>query len=75
MFNAELGRGSSLAPCLGIFALNQAMEKFMSEYVGGKETIRWALDALRYEIIDFWVEYPFEVVQQAGPKSSLHYYV
>jgi D-glucuronyl C5-epimerase C-terminus len=39
------------------------------------DTIERALNALRYEVIDFWAEYPFEVVPEAGRKSSLHYYV
>jgi hypothetical protein len=51
------------------------LETLMFHFHSSKERIKWAANALRYELVDFWRDYPFEVVRQAGPKSSLHYYV
>jgi hypothetical protein len=36
---------------------------------------RWALRALRSEVLDFRFSYPLDIVPQAGPKESLHYYL
>jgi len=38
-------------------------------------SIRLALKALREEILEFRFAYPLEVVGQAGPRESLHYYL
>jgi hypothetical protein len=39
------------------------------------ESVRYALRALRREIFSFRFDYPLDIVPQAGPKESLHYYL
>jgi hypothetical protein len=46
---------------------NQASEPF--------ESVRYALRALRREILEFRFDYPLDIVPEAGPKESLHYYL
>ena len=36
---------------------------------------RWAVRALRNEVLEFRLEYPIEETPLAGPNDSLHYYV
>jgi hypothetical protein len=39
------------------------------------ETLRYALRALRNELLQFRFDYPLEIDPDAGPKESLHYYL
>jgi len=39
------------------------------------ESVRYALRALRREIFSFRFDYPLDIVPEAGPKDSLHYYL
>ena len=39
------------------------------------ESLRYALRALRSEILEFRFDYPLDIVSEAGPKESLHYYL
>jgi hypothetical protein len=39
------------------------------------ESLRYALKALHREILTFSFDYPLDLVPQAGPKDSLHYYL
>jgi len=39
------------------------------------ESLRYAVRALRREIFSFRFDYPLEIVPEAGPKKSLHYYL
>ncbi len=39
------------------------------------ESLRYALRALRSEILGFRFDYPLEIDPNAGPKESLHYYL
>ena len=39
------------------------------------ESLRYAVRALCREIFSFRFDYPFEIVPEAGPKKSLHYYL
>jgi hypothetical protein len=39
------------------------------------ESLRYAIRALRREIVEFRFHYPLEVDIKAGPKESLHYYL
>jgi hypothetical protein len=39
------------------------------------EALRYALRALQREIVSFSFEYPLDIVPEAGPKGSLHYYL
>ena len=39
------------------------------------ESLRYALRALRNEVLCFRFEYPLEIDPKAGPKESLHYYL
>jgi hypothetical protein len=39
------------------------------------ESVRYALRALRREILEFRLDYPLDIVPEAGPKASLHYYL
>ena len=47
----------------------------MSRSDRGFESIRYALRALRRELLEFRFDYPLAVVPEAGPKDSLHYYL
>lgn len=38
-------------------------------------SLKYALDVFRHEILGFRFNYPLDVVPQAGPKDSLHYYL
>lgn len=38
-------------------------------------SLRYALQALRREVFEFRFSYPLEIVPEAGPKESLHYYL
>jgi heparosan-N-sulfate-glucuronate 5-epimerase len=38
-------------------------------------SLRYAIRALRREIFQFRFDYPLEIVPEAGPKESLHYYL
>jgi D-glucuronyl C5-epimerase-like protein len=39
------------------------------------ESLRYALRALRSEVLQFRFDYPLEIDPDAGPKESLHYYL
>jgi hypothetical protein len=39
------------------------------------ESLRYALRALHREILSFRFDYPLDIVPEAGPKASLHYYL
>jgi hypothetical protein len=39
------------------------------------ESLRYATRALHREILEFRFQYPLEIVPEAGPKESLHYYL
>jgi hypothetical protein len=39
------------------------------------ESLKWAWLALRFDLLEFWVENPLELVPTAGPRDSLRYYV
>ncbi|MGA9495576.1 MAG: D-glucuronyl C5-epimerase family protein [Terriglobales bacterium] len=39
------------------------------------ERVRYALRALHREIFSFRFDYPLDIVPEAGPKASLHYYI
>jgi hypothetical protein len=39
------------------------------------ESVRYALRALRREILSFRFDYPLDIDPEAGPKDSLHYYL
>jgi D-glucuronyl C5-epimerase C-terminus len=38
-------------------------------------SLKYALGALRREVLEFRFSYPLDIVPQAGPKESLHYYL
>lgn len=38
-------------------------------------SLQWAARALRKDILDFWTEYPLELVPAAGPREALDYYI
>ena len=42
---------------------------------GTTESLRYALRALRSEVLQFRFDYPLEIDPEAGPKESLHYYL
>jgi hypothetical protein len=39
------------------------------------DSLHYAVRALRKEILEFNFDYPLDVVLQAGPRDSLHYYL
>lgn len=39
------------------------------------ESLQYATRALRREILEFRFHYPLEIVPEAGPRDSLHYYL
>jgi hypothetical protein len=39
------------------------------------ESVGYAFRALHREILSFRFDYPLDVVPEAGPKESLHYYL
>jgi hypothetical protein len=47
----------------------------MNDATDSFESLRYALRALRNEILGFRFDYPLEVDPDAGPKESLHYYL
>jgi hypothetical protein len=54
-------------PMPGSVMTSQTCESF--------ESVRYALRALHQEILSFRFEYPLDIVPEAGPKESLHYYI
>jgi D-glucuronyl C5-epimerase C-terminus len=47
----------------------------MSAAADSLETLRYALRALRSEVLQFRFDYPLQIDPEAGPKESLHYYL
>ncbi len=47
----------------------------MNGTLNSLESLRYALRALRSEILQFRFDYPLEIDSDAGPKESLHYYL
>lgn len=47
----------------------------MSAAADSLETLRYALRALRNEVLRFHFDYPLQIDPKAGPKESLHYYL
>jgi hypothetical protein len=39
------------------------------------ESVRYVLRAFRSEVLQFHFDYPLDIVPEAGPKESLHYYL
>jgi hypothetical protein len=55
--------------------LFDALEQPMNGATNSLESLRFALRALRSELLQFRFEYPLEIDVEAGPKESLHYYL
>lgn len=47
----------------------------MNKITDALESLRYAMHALRREILRFRFDYPLEIDSQAGPRESLHYYL
>jgi D-glucuronyl C5-epimerase-like protein len=47
----------------------------MNATTNSLESLRYALRALRSEVLQFRFDYPLEIDPDAGPKESLHYYL